>query len=114
MNMPQITVTIDDASYLELIHHLPKGMKSRFVNAAVHRAIDDCCWYVDRVNMGVVPVAMNQYARTWGRDIDEWIFNELERMKERSKMLPNEINWYSRGEAATHPNQTKLQVGEEE
>ena len=85
MNMPQITVTIDD-----------------------------CCWYVDRVNMGVVPGAMNQYARTWGRDIDEWIFNELERMKERSKMLPNEINWYSRGEAATHPNQTKLQVGEEE
>ena len=112
--MPQITVTIDDASYLELIHHLPKGMKSRFVNVAIHRAIIDCSWFQDRVDMGLVPGAMNHYARTWGEDIGEWIFKELERMEERRKLMPNELNWYSRVAAASHPDQTKLEVGEEE
>ena len=112
--MPQITVTIDDASYLDLIHHLPKGMKSRFVNAAVHRAIEDCNWFQDSHAMGVVPGAMNQYARTWGIDIGLWISKELERMEERRKLLPHELNWYSRDAAATHPHQTKLNVGEEE
>jgi len=40
--MPQITVTLDEMTYMDLVHNLPKGMKSAFVNTAVREAIDLC------------------------------------------------------------------------
>ena len=110
--MPQITVTIDDASYLELIHHLPKGMKSKFVNAAIIQAIKDCTWWKRGSEVCVIPGAMHQYAKDWG-DIGPWVDSTLVRMHERLKLLPEEVNWYSKHEAASHPNQTKLGVEEE-
>jgi hypothetical protein len=39
---PQITVTIDADIYMDIIHNLPKGMKSRFVNMACRRALSNC------------------------------------------------------------------------
>ena len=41
--MPQITVTLDEDVYFDLIHNLPKGMKSKFVNRAVKRAVEYVC-----------------------------------------------------------------------
>jgi len=41
--MPQITVTLDEMTYMDLVHNLPKGMKSAFVNRAVQRAILNVC-----------------------------------------------------------------------
>lgn len=41
--MPQITVTLDEMTYMDLIHNLPKGMKSAFVNRAVARALNEVC-----------------------------------------------------------------------
>lgn len=53
--MPQITVTLDEMVYLDLVHHLPKGMKSAFVNKAVEWAINNVC--------GTEGFAMMKYAR---------------------------------------------------
>jgi len=53
--MPQITVTLDDMTYMELTHNVPKGMKSAFVNRAVLYAIEIECEYFGR--------AMHAYAR---------------------------------------------------
>lgn len=41
--MPQITVTLSEATYASILR-LPKGKKSRFVNAAVTNAIKVICW----------------------------------------------------------------------
>ena len=43
--MPQITVTLDEDVYIELIHNLPKGLKSKFVNRAVRKALGICQGY---------------------------------------------------------------------
>ena len=40
--MPQITVTLDDDVYFDLTHNLPKGLKSKFVNLAIKKAILHC------------------------------------------------------------------------
>ncbi len=40
--MPQITVTLDNETYMDISENLPKGMKSAFVNRAVRRAINLC------------------------------------------------------------------------
>jgi hypothetical protein len=53
--MPQITVTLDEMVYMDLVHNLPKGMKSAFVNKAVERAINHVC--------GCEGLAMMRYAR---------------------------------------------------
>ena len=52
--MPQITVTLDEMTYMDLVHNLPKGMKSAFVNRAVRKAINQC---------GGFGGAMHAYAR---------------------------------------------------
>ena len=52
--MPQITVTLDEMTYMDLVHNLPKGMKSAFVNRAVKKAILLC---------GGFGGAMHAYAR---------------------------------------------------
>jgi len=53
--MPQITVTLDEMTYMDLVHNLPKGTKSAFVNRAVERAINAVC--------GAEGFAMMKYAR---------------------------------------------------
>lgn len=53
--MPQITVTLDEMTYMDLVHNLPKGMKSAFVNIAVSIAINEVC--------GTEGSAMMAYAR---------------------------------------------------
>jgi len=53
--MPQITVTLDEMTYMDLVHNLPKGTKSAFVNRAVKRAINAVC--------GGEGMAMFTYAR---------------------------------------------------
>jgi len=53
--MPQITVTLDEMTYMDLVHNLPKGEKSAFVNRAVKRAIHTVC--------GREGFAMHKYAR---------------------------------------------------
>jgi hypothetical protein len=53
--MPQITVTLDEMTYMDLVHNLPKGTKSAFVNRAVKRAINAVC--------GCEGIAMHKYAR---------------------------------------------------
>ena len=53
--MPQITVTLDEMTYMDLVHNLPKGTKSAFVNRAVKRAINGVC--------GREGFAMHCYAR---------------------------------------------------
>ena len=53
--MPQITVTLDEMTYMDLVHNLPKGTKSAFVNRAVKRAIHNVC--------GCEGFAMTKYAR---------------------------------------------------
>lgn len=53
--MPQITVTLDEMVYMDLVHHLPKGTKSAFVNQAVKWAINNVC--------GTEGHAMIKYAR---------------------------------------------------
>ena len=40
--MPQITVTLDEDVYMDLVHSLPKGLKSKFVNRAVKKAVLQC------------------------------------------------------------------------
>jgi len=53
--MPQITVTLDDMTFMELTHNVPKGMKSAFVNQAVWHAIQTECEFFG--------MAMHAYAR---------------------------------------------------
>ena len=58
--MPQITVTLADDVYWEL-QNLPKGLKSKFVNAAMESAIQKC---LDNTNRGTVcPARMHAFAR---------------------------------------------------
>ena len=82
--MPQITVTIDDDVYMDIIHNLPKGMKSRFVNMACRRAVELCA-HDGRL--------MHTYAR-------------------KGPNAANAM-WADMQEARNHPNQTKLGVEEE-
>ena len=58
--MPQITVTLADDVYWDL-QNLPKGLKSKFVNAAMEAAIMKC---LDDTTLGTVcPARMHAYAR---------------------------------------------------
>ena len=52
--MPQITVTLDEMTYMDLVHNLPKGIKSAFVNRAVKQAMVAVC--------GSEGFAMHRYA----------------------------------------------------
>ncbi len=79
--MPQITVTVQDDVYWDLMN-LPKGLKSKFVNNALFSVINKKC--------DSDPAAMYAFAR--GK--------------------PHAV-YTIETEAAKHPNQTKLGVGEE-
>jgi hypothetical protein len=81
--MPQITVTLDDETYMDLTHNLPKGLKSKFVTRAVAKAVLQC---------GGLGQVMHAYARH-GEHAAHDVYNALL--------------------AAQHENQTKLGVEEE-
>ena len=81
--MPQITVTLDDETYMDLTHNLPKGLKSKFVSRAVARAVIEC---------GGFGQVMHAYARHGPHKAHE-VYNALL--------------------AAQHQNQMKLGVEEE-
>ena len=58
--MPQITVTIADDIYWDMMN-LPKGLKSKFVNEAIKDAINKCD---DLTGRGTVcPARMHAFAR---------------------------------------------------
>ena len=82
--MPQKTVTLEDQVYWELTSNLAKGRQSSFVNEAVKDALIQCGWEGS---------AMVKYAQ-----------GGLEAARAELRRLAG-IN---------HPNQTKLNVGEEE
>ena len=52
--MPQITVTLSEMTYMDLVHNLPKGLKSKFVERAVRHALDEC---------GMMGAVIHTYAR---------------------------------------------------
>ena len=82
--MPQITITIDDQAYWEL-REVEKGLKSAFINAALRDAFKVCNY---------CPMFYRKFARArFGREAVE-----------EDTVAIN---------AAKHPNQTKLGVGEE-
>lgn len=81
--MPQITVTLDEETYADLVHNLPKGLKSKFVTRAVAKAIMEC---------GRLGQVMHAYARH-GEHRAHAVYNQLL--------------------AAKHPNQETLGVEEE-
>ena len=92
--MPQKTVTLEEQVYWE-VTQLEKGRQSAFVNEAVKDAIKILCWN---------PHAYAAYARGGleaGRE-------EIKRQAERTD---SELAFQR---ALEHPNQTKLNRGEEE
>lgn len=85
--MPQITVSVEDDVYMDLVHNLPKGLKSKFVNRAIKEAIMHCAGWGN---------VMHAYARHGPH---------------RAHSLRNET--IEANIAARHPEQTKLGVEEE-
>lgn len=88
--MPQITVTIDDETYMNLTHFLPKGMKSRFVNMAVAAAIYDCS--VTKTNIYGIPPhvsgeIMHVYAKEGPDEASMRMHAMMKRLDERQKTL---------------------------
>lgn len=84
--MTQITVTIDDETYMNLTHFLPKGMKSKFVNMAVAQAIFDCtipAGNVYGIPAHVVGNAMHRYAREGPDAAVDYIMFEMKRLDQR-------------------------------
>ena len=65
--MPQITVTLDDETYMDLTHNLPKGLKSKFVTRAVAKAVMEC---------GSLGQVMHAYARDGEHRAHE-VYNSL-------------------------------------
>ena len=55
--MPQITVTLSDAVY-SAVNQLPKGQKSKFVNACVRDIWFNHCWQ----RLELVEMFMNGYS----------------------------------------------------
>ena len=86
--MPQIAVTIDDDVYLDLIHNLPKGLKSKFVNRAVKKAILVC---------GGFGNVMHAYARQ-GEHVAHEVYNTT----------------LEAHQAARNANQMKIDIVEED
>ena len=96
--MPQITVTLADDVYMDLVHNLPKGLKSKFVNRAIEKAMRNVC-------MGFGS-AMHAYARKGENAACEKVNMILELRKE------NQEEMEERYQASFHPTQQKL--GDEE
>jgi hypothetical protein len=76
--MPQITVTLQDDLYMELIERLPKGLKSKFVNQAVLDAFAILRDENGVVLCGAAPV----YARRGYAAASEWAWEENKRLEE--------------------------------
>ena len=74
-NMPQITVTLDDATYMDLTHNLPKGLKSKFVTRAVAKAVMEC---------GGLGQVMHAYARDGEHRAPE-VYNSLIAAKQHNQ-----------------------------
>ena len=79
--MPQITVTLDDETYLELVHYCAKGRKSAFVNNAVYEAIKLCTDFRSGI---VCPNAMLTYSKGDVVGAKEWVIREQERRARES------------------------------
>lgn len=76
--MAQITVTLQDDLYMEMIERLPKGMKSKFVNQAIYDALS-----VLRDDKGVIYFgAAVLYARKGYDAATEYCWEERKRLKE--------------------------------
>ena len=84
--MPQITVSLEEMVYMDLIHNLPKGMKSAFVNKAIAYAITNVC--------GGEGFAMHKYAREGVHAATETLNAILARRHDDQENLKkwNEIN----------------------
>jgi hypothetical protein len=76
--MAQITVTVDDDLFMEMIERLPKGMKSKFVNQAIYDALS-----VLRDDNGVIYFgAAVLYARKGYDAATEYCYEERKRLRE--------------------------------
>lgn len=88
--MPQITVTLDEQTYMELCHYLPKGLKSSFVNTAVREAIMMCS-IMPNNRLGITPhivgTAMHRLAKHGWDEASEYVYEEMHRLDERQKTL---------------------------
>lgn len=82
--MPQITVTLDDATYAELVHYCAKGAKSRFVNYAVYQAILLCTDFQSGI---VSPNAMHAYGRGDLMGAKDWVQRERKRRAKEQESL---------------------------
>ena len=82
--MPQITVTLDDHTYAELVHYCAKGAKSRFVNYAVYQAIQFC---TDCHSKIVSPNAMHAYGLGDLKSAQDWVQSERERRAKEQESL---------------------------
>jgi hypothetical protein len=80
--MPQITVTLDDDVYMDLVHNLPKGLKSKFVNRAIKKAIQVTC-----AGMGN---AMHDYARKGEHAAHEKV-NEMLSLRRENRIEMQEL-----------------------
>jgi len=88
--MPQITVTLDEQTYMELCHYLPKGMKSAFVNTAVREAIMACsipAANIRGLKPQVMGMAMHRMAKHGWDDAADFVYSEMLRLDERQKRL---------------------------
>jgi hypothetical protein len=82
--MPQITVTLDEDTFVDLIHYCAKGAKSRFVNRAVREAITFCTDFHSGIISGN---AMHAYGRGDLSAARDWVMNERERRAEHQESL---------------------------
>jgi hypothetical protein len=92
--MPQITVTIDDETYMNLTHFLPKGLKSKFVNMAVAQAMFDCS--IPKGNIYGLPSrvlgnVVHRYARDGPDDAVDLLMSEMQRLEARRQAFPEEF-----------------------
>ena len=92
--MPQITVTLDEDTYVNLTHFMPKGMKSRFVNMAVAQAIWECS--IPKTNVyglppGILGRVMHRYAKDGPDDAVELLHSEMRRLAARKQQFPFEF-----------------------
>ena len=92
--MPQITVTLDEETYVNLTHFMPKGMKSKFVNMAVAQAIWECS--IPKTNVyglqsGILGKVMHQYAKDGPDAAIDLLHAEMKRLAARKQAFPFEF-----------------------
>lgn len=82
--MPQLTITLDEDVFVEILHYCAKGHKSRFVNAAVREAILTCTDFRSGI---ISPNAMLAYGKGDIVGAKEWVLRERARRDDEQESL---------------------------